>query len=1386
MDRTWSLVVCLGFGFLSVPVSSQDAAGTLFLISGPESVRAGTPTSLAVTVLSDLPSRVTAELTHGDTSVAQTEDSQGGMTKVLTLPAVSGSSVTHNSLLNLTVRGYVGGSAVFTNTTAVRFHHRNVFTFVQTDRTHYQPGDTVRVRIVSVQLDNRPYKGRVEITVQDHGGNVVNNWESAGNRGIVLRDFSLSHAAPLGLWTISTTINGVTDEKNFVVEHHDHPQFEVIVKTQSRVLVGDDMSGSVRALYPSGQPVRGTLTVSVALAPDMDDAAAADKLTQSKDIYGSTQFFFSKDQLESLHPSSGLHSDCRVHVVTSVTSNFTGLALNRTVEVHLTQNMYQLAFHGFPPSLRPSLHFSTKLRVSRYDQKPLSSQDRMYLAVVEVTQIKSTTNAEPATLTFSVPEDGDVHVEIQLQDHVEMLFILARFQSSEETLRVHNKDISPSSSYIQIIPITTLPAQVGLPLQIVVESTFEPDALHFVVSAKGQVLRAGTFNSLSFSLTPTLSWSPEACVTVYCILSSGEVTSDTVHVPIEQHNHISVMWSTQQAQPFDQVTLSLTALEPESQVGIVVMGMHDDKPPEVDLALKEKQSCCIWMLTRTKLYKQEQSDVPENGDVLMVEKYWSHWMDTTESLLWIDTDLSDETWTSGKITVPDVVTALGAVALVMSDSLGLGFTPVPLQLTVSKGCSMSLHVPSYLIRGEEIVLEVNIINHLERELEVIVFIAPSKEFEFVLGASGDVSVVNAQILTLKSHDSASALFPIRPVALGDAEISVDAVCAQTTDNLVWSVSVKPEGVEQLSSETIFLELPPDKQEKSNSVSFHFPADVVPGSQRAYVALVGDILGLSLSHLDSLVQLPLGCGEQNMIRFAPSVFVLQYLDKPGLDDEEIRKMALGYMMEGYQRQLSFQRDDGSFSAFGASDSSGSTWLTAFVLRCFIQARSYMTIDNSVLTRAMMWLLGQQGPQGEFTEVGSLIHTETQGALDRGSVALTAYVLIALLEDDTYVNVYPGNVSMAQTYLEGKVSSGVVGNYSLCLVAYALALANSPATDAALSALMGRADYADGVMMWASSAGLTSRDGQPYALQIEMVSYVLLTLYKRGNLVDGFVLLKWLSKQRNHLGGYGSTQDTVVALQALSYYAAFSGASAINLQLEVSAPESSFASVFSINYTNYRTYQSLELIDYSGGLLNIHMEGRGFALFQMNMFYNVNLNHTSDEEAFSLHVGVSEEDHDHILLRICMRLKDRQVISHTGMAILDVGILSGFRLPPTAAAPTDLIRRVEIHPEKISLYLDSVTKSEVCLTLPFIRNYKVARVQDAAVHLYDYYEPQREAWRTYTSEFLHNMDVCSFCGPNCDRCRPGVPISVSHPLTSRSGNSATCSLSCLLFAVTFFLN
>ena len=39
---------------------------------------------------------------------------------------------------------------------------------------------------------------------------------------------------------------------------------------------------------------------------------------------------------------------------------------------------------------------------------------------------------------------------------------------------------------------------------------------------------------------------------------------------------------------------------------------------------------------------------------------------------------------------------------------------------------------------------------------------------------------------------------------------------------------------------------------------------------------GDILGRALENLEGLLKMPYGCGEQNMVLFAPNLYILQYL------------------------------------------------------------------------------------------------------------------------------------------------------------------------------------------------------------------------------------------------------------------------------------------------------------------------------------------------------------------------------------------------------------------------------------------------------------------------------------------------------------------------------
>lgn len=67
------------------------------------------------------------------------------------------------------------------------------------------------------------------------------------------------------------------------------------------------------------------------------------------------------------------------------------------------------------------------------------------------------------------------------------------------------------------------------------------------------------------------------------------------------------------------------------------------------------------------------------------------------------------------------------------------------------------------------------------------------------------------------------------------------------------------------------------------------------------------------------------------------------------------------------------------------------------------------------------------------------------------------------------------------------------------------------------------------MWSSPDSGLSSSWQPRSSEIEMAAYVLLSQHRMGLVAEGLSLMKWLSRQRNHRGGFGSTQVRNKALE-----------------------------------------------------------------------------------------------------------------------------------------------------------------------------------------------------------------------------------------------------------------
>ncbi|KAB5567905.1 hypothetical protein PHYPO_G00238170, partial [Pangasianodon hypophthalmus] len=281
-------------------------------------------------------------------------------------------------------------------------------------------------------------------------------------------------------------------------------------------------------------------------------------------------------------------------------------------------------------------------------------------------------------------------------------------------------------------------------------------------------------------------------------------------------------------------------------------------------------------------------------------------------------------------------------------------------------------------------------------------------------------------------------------------------------------------------------------------------------------MLGDLMGRALKNLASLLAMPYGCGEQNMLLFAPNIFILQYLESTNQLTPQIRSTAETYLISGYQRELTYKHTDGSYSAFGMSDASGNTWLTAFVMKSFGKAKRYIFVDQVFVDQAKAWLGQRQQANGCFASVGQLFHTDMKGGVN-DEVTLSAYITAAMLELNYTVTdpvVKKGLACLRNAYTQ------VTSTYTKALLFYTFTLAGDQGMrNTLISDLNAKAIISGGGRHWSRV-----NDGSvPDSLEVEMTSYVLLALMcgpelSRFGLGYSISIVHWLSQQQNAFGGF----------------------------------------------------------------------------------------------------------------------------------------------------------------------------------------------------------------------------------------------------------------------------
>ncbi|VUZ43188.1 unnamed protein product, partial [Hymenolepis diminuta] len=797
------------------------------------------------------------------------------------------------------------------------------------------------------------------------------------------------------------------------------------------------------------------------------------------------------------------------------------------------------------------------------------------------------------------------------------------------------------------------------------------------------------------------------------------------------------------------------------------------------------------------------------------------------------------------LTVPDSLTSWEANAVCFLSDRGLWAPALKPTLTVRMPFFVEFAPPIVVRRGEILHLPITIFLHPDEnpgsrtcyEVEVKVKSDP-KDWRMV-GAS----VFSACICSSENGQQTMETFrlPMRPLRIGQLNLTAVAIARRGTgicddeevksskkvfivsDAVRRSIRVEAEGVEKRvtvggtfcssgNSSEVDHELKIELQDK----------EIVDGSLRSYIAVGGSVIGRALSNLDSLVQMPTGCGEQNLVKVAPSVYVLKYLlsrqNASELRQDSLARKAAGYIISGFDNELKYQHpNNGAFSTFGPRfGANGSTWLTAYVFEVFSEADSLplsIILDKTlnahlVLSKAFDFLVSQQQIDGCFVEAGNRFIPFMRNTYSAESkLQLTSHVLAALRSagaplKEAKAAQYSKSVRSAIECIKSSAESFPLKEWPTLLIAKVLyatkkfqSLTSVSMVDALINELKERSktdSTISGSLKWWSDSEKAKTTSVYYAKvkDLETTAYALLALSPESISRDSQIsVMKWISQQQNEKGGFYSTQDTVITLRALIENAGnfptptepvkvkiySKEKSPVDLSLEINPENQLVSNTFEIGCHNESDITSLNfgLESSKPVCVSVHITS----------IYNVP-EPKKVEEIFAMDISVDQGGSSATALctiahtSICLRQTNPK---GTGMLLVGIQLPSGWTVTMSELSKIPLngdLQKFEFIAEKqeVNVYLNGfengVEDTERCFTVPLHQRTYVQDSQPGLVTIRNYYNPDEKMERTFQLDSCQLYWESSMGGPTNDTTEKPVSTTTISPVTEPPKEKPIC--------------
>ncbi|OAF66568.1 hypothetical protein A3Q56_05710, partial [Intoshia linei] len=777
---------------------------------------------------------------------------------------------------------------------------------------------------------------------------------------------------------------------------------------------------------------------------------------------------------------------------------------------------------------------------------------------------------------------------------------------------------------------------------------------------------------------------------------------------------------------------------------------------------------------------------------------------------WVSHFLKPDGMTQIRLNIPDTTNPYVIHGWIIHPRNGLQIVGKLVTISATRTFFTIAYAPTIIKRGEHLGIRLYMFNNWHNELEVMVTVYPGKGFNFVrVKYPGNEypyitdydNEIHRTFVRLPASTSYYIHIGVVPtIVSGSFNVKIVSDCVVNRDIENIEIKVRQEGVTSHDHATYLIDLV--NQGSVVIPEFEIPIpeiywrpDInynlyVPGSEKAVVSIFGDVVSPGFTNdyltIDEVINLPIICADGHLSELAFNLQTLKYLKSTDALRKEKLKTVLPHIQKLIMNQYAFMNKDGSYHQF-RDVISKHLWVTQYALQILSKVaksewNEKIYVDTGVILKIANYILSNQNDRGCFcvdepiydriVQPYSLLKNNTYS---KWFIPLTASILISLTEAQPIIG-YKSYIDLSAKYLYSKLKF-LNDPYHVSITAYALHISKHSQAHQAFKILKtfkrpGEYSYWSNITI--SPSEIITINTKRYLqkrLDLDQLSEAItataygLKLYLANReFVEAIPIMRWIQSQRVIVIGFSGTQDTLIALEALTEYMLSETNRAIyHMRIDVESSSTPHMShVVNFNYSNFADLWTANVPRAVGQIIS-RASGTGYALLQATYYWNVEHKWLVNNPIYpTYHLEMRKliftgRNASIMNVEICVGWRRLDLSEHSGMTVLIVELPSGFFMPTSEKTKIMLskiphIKRVDAKGVTATIIFEYLSHEEICVDFKFYRQFPVANISlQHSISLFDYYEHGLKNETLYETYQLHHQHICHVCGSyQCPFC------------------------------------